>query len=379
MKGSGLRNAKRNRPRRTWARRPAAALTAVMRKPPTFRHLVQLELGQRILAPVSSTLRIMGYGHYSLEAHQVITEARRKAPASDVFKAGECHASMNPLGVKFRESCDSVEHPNSIGIVFALDVSGSMGEIPKQLATKTLPTFMDSVLTVFPDPQICFIAFGNANGDRSPLQVAQFESEAQLIDQWLSRIHLEGGGGALGESYDLAMYFATHHMAMDCWEKRKKKGYFFMTGDEVAFFSLPASSVKQVVGDSIEKEMKIHETIVELQKKFHVFFLIPDAQRAETDQCGKCWKDFLHERCIVLHTSEDTAAACALLLAVQEGALKSRDDVARQLETKMGRTGDERDRVIAAIAPFIDAIASNKEIAPPIAATLWEDAPKRDG
>lgn len=321
----------------------------------------------------------MGYGNYSLEAHKVITEARRQAPASDVFKAGECHPSMKPLGVKYRESCDSAKHPNSIGIVFALDVSGSMGEIPKQLATRTLPTFMDSVLTVFPDPQICFIAFGNVTGDRSPLQVAQFESEAQLIDQWLSRIHLEGGGGALGESYDLAMYFATHHMAMDCWEKRQKKGYFFMTGDEVPFFSLPPWSVKQVVGDTIEKEARMHETILDLQKKFHVFFLIPDAQRAATDSCEETWRDFLHERCIVLHAAEDTAAACALLLAVQEGALKSRDEVARQLETKMGRTGAERDRVIAAIGPFIDAIFGGKEIAPPKPSTLWEDPPKRDG
>jgi hypothetical protein len=321
----------------------------------------------------------MGYGDYSLEAHKAITAAHAKRSVSDVFKAGECHPSMNPLGVRYRESRDSAKHPNSVGIVFALDVSGSMGEIPQQLATKTLPTFMSSVLTVLPDPQVCFIAFGNAYSDRSPLQVAQFESEAALMDQWLSRIHLEGGGGTLGESYDLAMYFAARHMAMDCWQKRQKKGYFFMTGDEVAFFSMLPSAVKSVVGDDIEKDPRMHETIAELQKTFHVFFLIPDAKRAETDKCGQCWNDFLHERCIVLHSAEDTAVACALLLGVQEGALKSRDDVARQLETKMGRTGAERDRVIAAIGPFVDAIASGKEIAPPEPNSLWEDAPARDG
>jgi hypothetical protein len=321
----------------------------------------------------------MGYGDYSLAAHKALTEARAKASASDVFKSGACHPKMNPRGVKLRESRDSSKHPNSIGIVFALDVSGSMGEIPKQLATKTLPTFMDSVLTVFPDPQICFIAFGNAYSDRSPLQVGQFESEAHLIDDWLSKMHLEGGGGALGESYDLAAYFAARHMAMDCWEKRKKKGYFFMTGDEVSFHSLLVSAVKDVIGDDVEKEARMDETIVELQKTFHVFFLVPDAQRAATDNCGGCWDGFLHERCIVLHSAEDTAVACALLLAVQEGALKSKDDVARQLETKMHRTGKERDRVVAAIAPFVEAIASGKEIAPPDKSVLWENPPQRDG
>jgi len=321
----------------------------------------------------------MGYGDYSLAAHQALTSARSNASASDVFKSGECHPSMNPFGVKYRESRDSAKHPNSIGIVFALDVSGSMGEIPKHLATKTLPTFMDSVLTVFPDPQICFMAFGNVTSDRSPLQVGQFESEAHLIDAWLSKLHLEGGGGALGESYDLAMYFASHHMAMDCWEKRKKKGYFFMTGDEVAFFSMAGWEVKKVMGDDLEKEIRMHETILELQKTFHVFFLVPDAQRAATDNCGPGWTGFLHERCIVLHSAEDTAVACALLLAVQEGALRGRDAVAKQLETKMGRTGAERDRVVAAIGTFVDAIEQGKVIAPPQESTLWEDPPKRDG
>jgi hypothetical protein len=321
----------------------------------------------------------MGYGNYSLAAHKALTDARASASASDVFRAGACDPKMNPLGVKMRESRDSAKHPNSIGIVFALDVSGSMGEIPKQLATKTLPTFMDSVLTVLPDPQICFMAFGNVTSDRSPLQVGQFESEAQLIDGWLSKLHLEGGGGGLGESYDLAMYFATHHVAMDCWEKRQKKGYFFMTGDEVSFVSMPQSFVKQVIGDDVEMEARMDETIVALQKRFHVFFLIPDAQRAATDKCGQCWNDFLHERCVVLHSAEDTAVACALLLAVQEGASRSKDDVARQLETKMHRTGAERDRVVEAIAPFVDAIASGKEIAPPERAELWKDAPQRNG
>jgi hypothetical protein len=321
----------------------------------------------------------MGYGDYSLEAHKALTRARANASASDVFKSGACHPQMNPMGVKMRESRDSAKHPNSIGIVFALDVSGSMGEIPKQLATKTLPTFMDGVLTVFPDPQVCFMAFGNVSGDRSPLQVGQFESEAHLMDGWLSKMHLEGGGGALGESYDLAMYFAARHTAMDCWEKRKKKGYFFMTGDEVAFYSMSPWAVKTVIGDDLEREMRMHETILDLQKTFHVFFLVPDEQRAATDSCGSVWTSFLHERCIVLRTAEDTAVACALLLGVQEGALKSKDDVARQLETKLGRKGAERDRVLDAIGPFVDAVTSGKEIAPPEPSTLWEDPPKRDG
>src|SRR6187431_1170345 len=101
----------------------------------------------------------MGYGNYSYEAHRAITTARAAAPANVVFQRNDCDPAMSPRGVRYRESRDSAEHPNSVGIVFALDVSGSMGEIPHQLATRTLPTFMSSVSTVLPDPQLLFMAF----------------------------------------------------------------------------------------------------------------------------------------------------------------------------------------------------------------------------
>src|SRR5262249_47180340 len=138
--------------------------------------------GETTRAPTRRT--IMGYGNYSIDAHLAITAARAKKSQAEVFTESKCHPSMNPFGVRARESRDSEAHPESVGVVFALDVSGSMGEIPVQLATKTLPTFMESVVTVLPSPQILFIAFGNAYADQSPLQVGQFESEAGLIDQW---------------------------------------------------------------------------------------------------------------------------------------------------------------------------------------------------
>jgi hypothetical protein len=186
----------------------------------------------------------MGYGNYSLAAHAALIDSRATRPSAAVFTRNDCDPAMNPRGVRHREARDSAAHPGSVAIVFALDVSGSMGEIPRELATRTLPTFMKSVLTALRDPQVLFMAFGNAYADRSPLQVGQFESEAALIDRWLSATHLEGGGGGLGESYDLAMYFAARHTRLDCLEKRGKKGYFFMTGDEVPFIEVNPEQVR---------------------------------------------------------------------------------------------------------------------------------------
>lgn len=304
----------------------------------------------------------MGYGEYSFEAHQAITQSRAAQPQASVFSRNDCDPAMNPRGVRFRESRDSAEHPASVGIVLALDVSGSMGEIPHQLATRTLPTFMESVSTVLPDPQVLFIAFGNAYADRSPLQVGQFESEAGLIDRWLSATHLEGGGGGRGESYDLAMYFAARHTSMDCLEKRQKKGYFFMTGDEVPFTFLPAATVSGQIGDSLQQPIPAHELVTELLRSFHAFFVIPDAKRAI--DCGPTWRQLFAERCVVLETAEDTAVACALLVGIQEGVLKDREAIAKQLEEHLGRKGEARDRVLRAVAPFAEALARGPIAAP---------------
>jgi hypothetical protein len=299
----------------------------------------------------------MGHGEYDLQAHQAATRARAALPSEQVFQSNGCHPGMNPLGVTVRESRDSEAHPDSVGVVFALDVSGSMGEIPQRLATETMPLFMESVLTVLPDPQVLFIAFGNAWADRSPLQVGQFESEAALIDRWLAATHLEGGGGGLGESYDLAMYFAARHTSMDCFEKRRRKGYFFMTGDEVPFTHLPAAQVQTVLGEALNGPIAIHDVATMVTEMFHAFFLIPDAARAEQFECEGTWRMLWSDRVIVLGAPEDTAVACALLIGIQEGTLPDAAAIERQLEERFHRSGEQRDRVVRAVLPYAEALA----------------------
>ena len=125
----------------------------------------------------------MGYGNYSAEAHEAIIQGRASLPTQNVFKQTVCHPLMNPKGIKARESRDSAEHPHTTSIVFALDVTGSMGEIPAHLAKQELPHFMKLLLDCkVPDPQVLFMAVGDATSDLAPLQVGQFESTAELMD-----------------------------------------------------------------------------------------------------------------------------------------------------------------------------------------------------
>lgn len=297
----------------------------------------------------------MGYGSYSLEAHRALTESRVGHAPTQVFGQTSCHPRLNPHGVSFRESRDSASHPASIGVIFALDVSASMEDIPLQLATRTLPTFMEAVLAVEPDAQVLFMAFGNAFADRSPLQVGQFESEAALIDQWLALLHIESGGGGLGESYDLAMYFAARHTKMDGLLKRKKKGYFFMTGDEVAFTRLDPPTVKRILGDDIPAPIEGHDMVAELQESFHAFFLVPDATRAA--RCAPMWSGWFAERAVVLDRPDDTALVCALLLGIQEGRLTDAVAIERFLKDVLSVADSDVPRLVRTVTPFAEALA----------------------
>jgi hypothetical protein len=294
----------------------------------------------------------MGYGSYSYEAHEAMTQARQTLPQQKVFTQRECHPSMNPKGVKYRESRDSAAHPNSLSIVFALDVSGSMGNIPDLLARKTLPSFMKSMMDAgIPDPQVLFMALGNAYADRAPLQVGQFESSEKEMDQWLTRMYLEGGGGGVGETYELAMYFAAEHMSMDCLQKRRKKGYFFMTGDEPAFEHASKDHIRDLIGDHHQEHLPLQEVARRLEVSFEPFFLIPDQARRNNCNCENFWRQYLGDRVICMDDPMDTCDVAAALVALTEGAVTSVDQIAARLR-KEGK-GENRVRgIVNAITPW---------------------------
>jgi hypothetical protein len=315
----------------------------------------------------------LGYGSYSHDAHVAITSARAGA-AQEVFTQRGCHPLMNPHGVKLREARDSEAHPNSIGIVFALDVSGSMGEIPKTLATRTLPSFMRTLLDAgVDDPQILFMGIGCAHGDSAPLQVGQFESTDRLMDQWLTSLFLEGGGGGGNESYELAMYFAARHTAMDCFEKRKRRGYLFITGDEPPNPAVSRAQVKGLIGDDLPDDIPIRAVIDETQEKFEPFYLIPDPGRAANVE--RSWRDLLGDRVIAMQTPDDTGYVAAGLVALLEGYAQS----LQQLVERYVASGLDQKRaagVAKALTPFAASIGRDGAPSPHLGGTDW---PKGDG
>lgn len=293
----------------------------------------------------------MGYGDYSYTAHTKIASSRAQKKASEVFTQRSVHPLMCPFGVGLRESRDSAEHPNSLPIIFALDVTGSMGQIPHQLAKAELPHFMKALLDAgVADPQVLFMAVGDIASDRGPLQVGQFESTAEDIDRWLTWSWLEGGGGGNGcESYDLAMYFAARHTETDSIAKRGKRGYFFMTGDEKPYPYTDQSSVKMVLGDEIDTAIPLAQVCDELSRVYHPFFLVPDPGRAPA--ICDAWREAMGDHVILMESPSDTCQVAAALVGLGEGYFADLNAVAKSLTAK----GLERQRVnsvVRALTPF---------------------------
>jgi hypothetical protein len=295
----------------------------------------------------------MGYGNYSDEAHAAIVRTRATAPGQQVFQQRACHPLMSPRGVKMRESRDSDVHPGSIGVVFALDVTGSMGDIPRLLAERELPRFMKVLGDCrVRDPQLLFCAVGDATSDQAPLQVGQFESTAELMDQWLTWCFLEGGGGGSGEeSYELAMYFLAVHTEMDCVVKRGRRGYLFMTGDELPYPRLSRHTVESVTGDHLDDDLTAEEIVAELQKTFDPFFIIPDPGRA--GRCERRWRDLLGDHVLVTEQPEDICNVAAGAVSLCEGAVPDLDALAAVLRAA-GAHGEEVARAVRALRPLAD-------------------------
>jgi hypothetical protein len=240
------------------------------------------------------------------------------------------HPSLDPRDAGVRESRDSDEHPNSLAISVLFDVTGSMGTVPRVLQTK-LPDLFGLLLRkgYVEDPQILFGGIGDATCDRAPLQVGQFESGNELEDD-LGNILLEGGGGGQAtESYELAMYFMARHTAMDCLEKRGRRGYLFVIGDEMAYGSVKAREVREVIGDDVTENIPFPQILAELRRSFEVFFIMPTGSHYYGDpKVRGFWDTHLGQNVIYLDDLEAVSETIAVTVGLAEEAIDLEEGLA---------------------------------------------------
>lgn len=252
----------------------------------------------------------MGGGFYSVSNRSLRSKTLGydTKSANEIFTERNINSAMSPYGVNIRESRDSNDHPNSLAIVIGLDVTGSMGSIPHHLVKEGLPTMVGTIIqSGIPDPQILFLAIGDHEYDNSPLQVGQFESSDELMDLWLTKTYLEGGGGGNdGESYLLAWYFASKHTSIDCFEKRGQKGFLFTIGDEPTLKSVPKRRLEGILGEGQYSDVTANELLENASKSYNVFHIhIRETMAGSRTTTINGWKELMGDHVLIAEHKDD--------------------------------------------------------------------------
>lgn len=200
--------------------------------------------------------------------------------SSQAFVAKTIDESMDPRKV-MRECCDNKEHPNTIPIILALDVTGSMGSTAIEVQKKLNPIMLEIYKRV-KDAEIMVMAIGDLAYDDCPIQISQFESDIRIAEN-LDKIYFEnGGGGNDFESYTAAWYMGLRHCRLDCW-KRGKKGLIITMGDEPINPYLPYKPLNRKTDDSNQGDVETKDLYEEASKKFDIYHISVES-RSYPDQ-----------------------------------------------------------------------------------------------
>lgn len=200
----------------------------------------------------------------------------KRASTQELYRSRKLNSILNPYKV-IRECCDSDEHPNTIPVILALDVTGSMGSAASAVATQ-LGDIMADIFSDVKDVEFMTMAIGDLSYDDAPIQASQFESDIRIAEQ-LEKVYFEGGGGGNSfESYTAAWYFGLNNTKLDCWN-RGKKGIIITMGDEPMNPYLPADRLSKVLGCSIQGDVDTKDLYYEVIEKFDVYHLAIDDDR----------------------------------------------------------------------------------------------------
>lgn len=307
----------------------------------------------------------MGYTNWSDASYSHFSSARAKKSVDEIFInqiRGKIDPAMDPSGPKrIRESRDSATHPNSNAIIVDFDVTGSMGDVPLFFAKEKLGGLMKLLVSggYILDPQILFLANGDAYCDEAPLQIGEFESGLEM-DEWLTRIWIEGGGGGqVSESYGITHYWAAKHTEIDCFEKRGKKGYLFTMGDELPHKLMTRDQLNRFIGDTVEKDVTIEEAISMASEKYEVFHIhIADGtSHGHEPRIHEGWKKLLGERALILKEKSAVCELIATTIGMCEGRLLA------EMEADLIRAGLDKKSVTAvtfAVTPFANKMPARR-------------------
>lgn len=221
----------------------------------------------------------MGAGSWTTASYSAYNSSVGKAMDMDtgrvlnqVFEQEKLDPSMDPKNFLIRECVDSDEHPNTIPIILALDVTGSMGQSCKETA-EALGVIMTNLYKKYKDIEFCVMGIGDLAYDRAPIQMSQFESDVRIAEA-LDKIYMEhGGGGNTFESYTAAWYMGLKRCSLDAINKRSRKGIIITMGDEELNPYLPKDGLNMRAKASEQANIETPDLYAEASKNFDIFHI----------------------------------------------------------------------------------------------------------
>ena len=271
----------------------------------------------------------MGGTTYNSADWDTYRSTTSKKSTHEIFTSRGMHESLDPKKIVRRESRDSDVNPVTMPIIAATDVTGSMGVLARQIATKGLGQIFEELLTRKPvaGPQFAFMGIGDVYCDRAPLQVSQFESDTASLVPQLEALFLEGGGGGNShESYNLPWYFAATRMVHDSFVKRGKPGYLFTIGDEEVPPDLTEYQLASVFGQG--EAISNRELLKLISPAWNVFHIMVEQgshMSYRRDKVIASWKDLLGQRALLLSDIDSLSEVIISTIEMCEG--KDKDEV----------------------------------------------------
>ena len=215
--------------------------------------------------------------------------------------------ALDPKKFTIRECVNSEEHPNTVPVILALDVTGSMGGACAETAA-AIGKIVINLFNRFKDVEFCIMGIGDLAYDRAPIQMSQFESDVRIAEA-LDKVYMEhGGGGNAYESYTAAWYMGLHHTKLDCFDKQGRKGVIITMGDEPLNPYLPVRPLNEKTNGHAQSDIETNALYEEASKKFDIFHIAIDDRQCMysyyESSIKNTWGKLLGDRCKVSTINE---------------------------------------------------------------------------
>ena len=243
----------------------------------------------------------MGYGAFTAKSYAAYNTSMASVDGrsyddftgrvvNQTFTSRSIDEALDPKKFKVRECVNSEEHPNTVPVILALDVTGSMGGACSETAA-ALGNIITNLYEKFEDIEFCIMGIGDLAYDRAPIQMSQFESDVRIAEA-LDKVYIEhGGGGNNFESYTAAWYMGLKRTKLDCFDKQNRKGIIITMGDEPLNPYLPVRKLNDAIDSSEQSDVETPELFKQASEKFDIFHIAVD----DDETSYRSYKKYIEE------------------------------------------------------------------------------------